>query len=345
MASVSKSLQWAFDSGVPTPVAVVPVDFATASPWNISCASSAYDGKQIEAHWVTVDNYANGASVSISFSNLLTFAIAPYTRKTFRMPAVSNSVSISGSTGAINIIFWSQTNQPNPDDANLLAIQSSAAQNVSYPYVDLVTDRAMAAGDQNKRLRFTKATLLTYTLSGILASAIPNGWNSFVQNRGSANVALTPAGADTINAVFNAATPLTLSPNNSGTLSSDGGVWQFEGTQTFEGAEIAIAAAGVSDPIALPWPATIMPTTAMLWMRCKTAELNYIVGDELPVGQLRTNGGANVFDEGLKFAIAGNAGLRMGNSAARGVANYTTGNLVAITLANWRYFVRATKEW
>ena len=76
------------------------------------------------------------------------------------------------------------------------------------------------------------------------------------------------------------------------------------------------------------------PKIIYAYIRCKTAELNYAIGDEVPMPIEVNNFGINAWSDGttnIRYWIA--TGLRLPNA--------TTGGDNAITYANWELFIRA----
>lgn len=343
MAGNQVNLQWQFDAAVKGPVAVVPVDFGAFSPWYINLATTAFDGQPLSANWITIDNYNNSVKVTFAVGPI-TLDVAPFTRKTFQLPGgVTGSVLLTGTVGAINIIFWSQLDQP-PDDANLLSIQQTAQGGVTYPFAPTitVTTALNLANHQNKQLLFVPTVAnIAFNLLAI-STPVPNALICFkLWNNGTKTVSVTPAGADVINGIFTSVAPLILSPGDYVDLSCDGTTWYAHGKVSFESAEQTLAIAGT---VTIAHGLGVKPEIEV-WLRNKTAELNFNVGDEVLMATTMLQTITGTTNQEIVTGDATNIFLRQDSAGAtRVIGNKTTGVQAVVTAGNWRYFFRA-KAW
>lgn len=132
--------------------------------------------------------------------------------------------------------------------------------------------------------------------------------------------------------------PFTLYTNNTARLSfSSSGTMNFvTGSRSFqiggattssESAEQAAGTGGFSSIVAHGGPRK--PDVVYAVLRCKTAELNYSIGDEVQIGASGSNN-ANY------FASATQVGLIYQTAGAMVIVNKTTFTLSGITAANWK---------
>lgn len=339
VAATSKNIDWVADGSVPDPVAVVAVDFGAFSPWNIYMSSAIDYGKKIIPRWVTIDNYSNEVAITYAIGPL-SFVVAPFTRKTFALPGISNQFTVSAASGQINVIVWSQLSQP-PDDANLLSIQQTVAGSVSYPFTSaILVNTNQSTAQQNKRVIFApSAGAISYTL--LAASAVANGFESrSLFNFGSQNVSVTPIGTDKINGIWGAANPLILRPGDFiDDFGGDASAWYAHGKISYESNEIALAG-GIID--SQNHNMGVVPIRAELLIRNKIANLGWTPGQELHVSWGAGQGAGAMNQQSSELQID----ATQATFIYYGAGTYGYGSTLAahtnIVLADWRFFYRLT---
>jgi hypothetical protein len=113
--------------------------------------------------------------------------------------------------------------------------------------------------------------------------------------------------------------------------------WYVLGTRSFESTEISLATSTVDSQA---HSLGIVPKDHRQFLRCKTAELGYSVGDEVGIEGPRDQATAQTETELVLDAT--NGVLLIGTIQNQRAINKTTpATQVAITAANWRYFWRA----
>jgi hypothetical protein len=138
---------------------------------------------------------------------------------------------------------------------------------------------------------------------------------------------------------FNAANPLVLQPGDGGILTSDGTNWYFEGEVSFEGAEILL-----TDNIVTVANHGLgkIPAISNIVLRCKIAEQNWAIGDEVYPGTI-IESGPNQGSGILSFTpLAYRFNNALFISFPPVFQNKTTGARFTLTPANWRIVVRLT---
>lgn len=108
------------------------------------------------------------------------------------------------------------------------------------------------------------------------------------------------------------------------------GTW---GQAFFESAPISFVAA--QNSTALAHGLGVKPKRVELYLQCVSAQLGHAVGDEVRLGGISSNNGAEAW-----IIDATNLGYVVG-SAGIGVLNGTTGTFTTVTAANWRIIIRA----
>lgn len=170
-------------------------------------------------------------------------------------------------------------------------------------------------------------------------TTLKNGDRCTVKNGGSGVVAVAPDGAETINGLFTAGSPLNLYPGDEiDLLVGASGTWEADGGITFESPDIAIAVGGTGT---IAHGMKKQPFIVEAWVRCVTASLNYAVGDEFLLGNTQSvssDAGANhVFR-----ADATNLRYTLTNRTVFRLSDANTGADTNITLANFVIFLRAS---
>lgn len=336
MTQVVSAITWtATDSAKNHYAAVVQCVAVTDTKWNIGVQGTDLSGAPIQAFYATVDNTANNAICSIVYGPF-TFTVPPYTRRTFQLPVVQSEFDVLVIIGTVTVTF---TNYPAnvPDEQNLVAVQQ-ATQNVAYPFITVIASRSQQNSDGNHAIVFAGSSPIIYSLSA--ASGNTNGYfNPTLVNRGSANVLITPNGADTINGFYTSSSPLTLSPGDSVIFGCDGTTWWAEGNISFESAEFALTAPAV---FSSAHNFRKVPKHLEVYLRCKTAEQGWNAGDEVLWSTVANNAQASLQSTSPVSADTTNVYfIRGGWNGSPILANKASAGTFTITLANWVAFVRA----
>lgn len=156
-----------------------------------------------------------------------------------------------------------------------------AAKPATVPFT--VTPIVQTAAHEFRRLTFGAVVAQAYDL--LSAADFANGWHTHIKNTGTANLSIVPNGADEINAFWTNVAPLVLAPGDRGDLFiNDQGLWKFEGSLSFISAEQPY---GTPSSGVIPHGLSIVPSVE-LWIRCKTAEAGYNVGDEFLMGNTQS---------------------------------------------------------
>ncbi len=134
------------------------------------------------------------------------------------------------------------------------------------------------ANDIGRLLRFSSTTIVcAYDLAA--TASFFNGDGFAVDVTGTQTAQIVPNGADTINGFWTNANPLTLRPGDHGRLFiDDSGKWRFSGTVSFESVEFPLTLGNVAS---IAHNLSARPQDVHLWLRCKTAEIGFNVGNEI----------------------------------------------------------------
>lgn len=322
--------------------ALIACDSSVDTTWQIQLQGTSYDNAfNLVPQYVCIDNSNNNSIATLSYGIFTGLQVQQFSRKTFKLPYNSPNIIIGSPSGIVNVYIANYANII-PDDANLQAIQTAAGQNVVYTFKTILNTTGQVATDGNKNIYLSNAVAQNYTLQGIIAASVPNGfYNPMIKNIGAGPWSIVPTVADGINGgTYTNAAPLILNQGDSIELRCDGaaGGWTARGHISFTSAEITIANAAGST---IAHGLGIKPEVE-LWMRNKTAELGYVAGQEVLIGNMLSVIGGSATHEGLT-ADATNIILRQNNGSetARSLQNLTTGTVTTITAANWRYFFKA----
>lgn len=232
MAHAVQTLDWQFTNDDTTGyVALVPVDSAVDTTWNIAITTAVQRGdRPIVPKWVTIDNISNNGIVTILYGPL-SFSVPQFQRLSFQLPLNTRSVQIISTVGVVNV--WFSEKQVAADVLNQLLVSQTAVKTVIYGYLTYSLTTAQSAADQNAETLF-KPTLgnINYNLLPITPTPIANGWLQYIKNEGTKKLTIIPNGADLVtykNFDFTSASALTLRPGEFGILTCDGTKWHFEG--------------------------------------------------------------------------------------------------------------------
>lgn len=207
-------------------VALVTLLGATDTQWSVSPIGSV-DGSatNVNPAYVAVNNILGKTGVLIANGPIVQFC-PPFTVQTYRLAVPSSQVTFTVDPAANVQVYFDQTGEFVSSLSNYLAIQQAARGVNLYPYV--IYNAALSpqqANDANSVVEFAGAAIvITYNLLQV-AGNVSNGWFQFVFNNGTKPASIVPFGADTIDSIFNNATPFILFPGEFGILSSDGTQW------------------------------------------------------------------------------------------------------------------------
>lgn len=189
--------------------------------------------------------------------------------------------------------------------------------------VILDTESAAASDDLENIYVGTSGTAISpgYEVTFYLAN---NARVITVKNSG--NI-VTPTGSDLVIDSTNSSITFVYNPNISKWVGKNS---LISGIKKFISAETPIA---IGSNIEVSHGLGEVPDLTYAVLRCKTAEFNFAVNDEipLPIGQLQTGGGTNTMT--MVYANATKVGIT--NKTAYQVVNKTTSAEVGLTPANW----------
>lgn len=314
---------------------------ATDTTWNIDILGNppaSRDPANFRANYAMVDNFNNGASCTFSFGPF-SYTVGRYDRRVFAFPQNTTSCSLALSSGQVNVTF-AETREILNEASDQFAIQQAANQFVTYTWVTKAAGGNQLATDQNKNLSLINAAAQNYSLLGIAAASIPNGWyNPEVCNDGTGRWSIVPNGADQINSLWTAANPLKLSQGDKIDLGCDGAQWRVKGRASFESAEITMTASATDTQAHGMFK---RPSQIKVWLRCKIAELNYAANEEIYLGSPATIVvGGTVAVVPYSVDATNISVVRNPSFAVLAIPNKTTFVVTTITAANWRMFWRA----
>lgn len=209
----------------------------------------------------------------------------------------------------------------------------AANAGISIPVSAKSTSYTMLGSDKGDEIVFTTAGV---TLSLLAAAAAGNGAALIVRNAAaSGDVTIDPNGSETLDGL----TTRALRPGDRVVIRCDGTAWATVfGEYSYTTAELALVAATAStDAHGLGG----VPDRIKTVIRCKTAELNYAVGDEVEVTYTYYNG----YENNNAQVSANATNLRSVQGTNRWViANASSGSLVGPTAANWKMVIKAWRK-
>ena len=207
-------------------VAAVTIDGAIDLNWTVSPVGSI-DGQpdNVNPGYVAINNVAGKFPVTIAYGPFVQTCPA-YQTQVFQLPQPVGTVLFTlGGVEAVPVYF-DKTGDFVATIQNLLAIQQAARGVSLYPFVLYnAAGSPQQSSDANSVVEFVGVGInIVYVLLQV-AGNVSNGWFQFVFNNGTRPVTFLPFGGDTINSIFNNATPFVLYPGEWGTLNSDGAQW------------------------------------------------------------------------------------------------------------------------
>ncbi|MBK8157992.1 MAG: hypothetical protein IPK59_04100 [Rhodospirillaceae bacterium] len=197
----------------------------------------------------------------------------------------------------------------------------------SLPVTTKAVTYAMVVADKGTEINFTTAGV---TFNLLAAATAGNGGTIGVRNSAaSGDVTIDPNGAETLDGL----TTRLLRPGNFVLLRSDGINWRtLTGFYSFESAEQTLA---LSTVFTVAHGLGEQPNCYQAVFRCKTADLNWAVGDEIDYGAVQwTYGGALQAD-------ATNMRGSINQTYYPNITNRTSGAGTTLTAANWKLVFRA----
>lgn len=113
-------------------VAVVSCNSAIDSSWQIVTEGSdtAGTGDAVQARYAIVDNLVNAYTATIKYG-ILSFGVAPYTRRTFALPVPTPYVTIEVTSGIVTLTL-AEANMAVPDEQNQQASSGGSSSTVEY---------------------------------------------------------------------------------------------------------------------------------------------------------------------------------------------------------------------
>lgn len=105
-------------------LAQITCDSSVAQVYNIALNGTDSSGNKIKAAYLVIDNFANNGTVYLNYGTVQ-YSVAPYTRKTFLIPALQSVVTITLSVGTVPCSFTNY-NPGVPDDFNSVLAQIAA---------------------------------------------------------------------------------------------------------------------------------------------------------------------------------------------------------------------------
>ncbi|MGH6879270.1 hypothetical protein [Hypericibacter sp.] len=200
---------------------------------------------------------------------------------------------------------------------------------ISGSYAAKTAAYNVVAADNGSVLDWTTAGFSANLLAAATAGA---GFTlTLVNSAASGDVTIDPNGAETIDGL----TTRLMRPGDEVTIYCTGAAWKtLRGQYSYDSGEQTITAAGA---LTLAHGLGAKPQLRDVFLRCKTAEGGYSIGDEVvwPTGELGTAASSPsiVID-------ATNISVRYGSSMF--VINKGTGASFGITVGNWRAVFRAS---
>ncbi len=193
------------------------------------------------------------------------------------------------------------------------------------------------AGDRGRHLFFSISAPATLTLTA--AATLGNGWYVIVKSRGNNtdDITVDPDGSELIDE----GTTLTIKSGQGVIILCTGSTFWTVGrgssaalTESFESAEQTITK---GSSVTVAHGLSSLPKLHKAFLRCKTAEANYTVGDEFECSIHSFSN--NYTTPAVTTADATNIVASTGSNAR--VVDKNTGASFAYTVANWRIIIRA----
>ncbi|WP_374312418.1 hypothetical protein [Dongia sp.] len=270
---------------------------------------------------------ATNARTNLGLGTLATKASVTHTE--LDKTAISGQTELTGVDTANDFVLaWDAS--ANGGTGGLVKVKPQNLISVGAASLDVLTKTATYPAnnttDKGKVIRFTTSSTILQ-LPAVSGNA---GLWYWVENAAaSGDVTIDPNASETLDGL---ATRL-LRPGDHVLLYCDGAGWKtLSGAYSFESAEqtvtvgsVAVVAHGLGKK----------PENVTVWLRCKTAEFGWSIGDEVLVygAGLGTNSGA--------YADAANIGLPIAGAYAFQVNTKGGGGYNNVTPGNWRAVIRA----
>ena len=204
----------------------------------------------------------------------------------------------------------------------------------TLPVIPLATGHSLNGADLGSELQFTTAGV---TLALLPAAVAGNGAAICVRNlAASGDVTLDPDGSETLDGLATR----KLRPGDCVLIRCDGAAWHtISGDYTYDSGEQTITSGGA---LTLAHGLGRKPYLLHQFLRCKTADNGWAVGDEIEVTYAGSGGGFSTHRwPGFK-TDGTNVSIRFGGGAsAYGYVVAGTGVEANLANANWRLIVRA----
>lgn len=311
------------------------LDFAAETNYAIAFGNNVSDQAYTpEPRFMYLDNTQSNSQKVIQYGPY-SFTVLAFQQNKYQIPRGVKSVSVSGTAGICTLTLTEFDTAPNPQYDQRGAIQD--ANPVDYSYVTYSATRTQLDTDSGKSVLFTPtAGDMDYSLLDTGVTAVKNGFVSFFKNLGTKNVLIKPTGGLSINGFWTSANPIILKPGQSGTLTSDGTNWYYQGEVIIE-LTIRAAAYNAASLASLAHGFPRKPKQTELYVECVSAEFGWSVGDRINLFTVAAFVGAGTAF-GPAFVIDATT-IYLNYTALFGILTYhktTAGLQVNLTGANWK---------
>lgn len=211
---------------------------------------------------------------------------------------------------------------------------SESAPPLSLPVSTRASDHAMLADDLGREICFGSAGV---TLAMLPAAMAGNGGVVVVRHAAaSGDVTLNPDGSETLDGFATR----KLRPGDCVMLRSDGAAWRsIAGDYSYDSGELTITSGGA---LTLAHGLGQKPYLLRHFLRCKTAENGWAIGEEIELAYAGSGTGFSTHRWPGFRCDDTNIVLRYGSGAsAFGYVHAATGSEANLTNSNWRMIVRA----
>jgi hypothetical protein len=211
---------------------------------------------------------------------------------------------------------------------------SETANLLSLPVSAKVSDHVMLADDLGREICFGSAGV---TLAMLPATVADNGGVVAIRNAAAGgDVTLNPDGSETLDGF----TTRKLRPGDCVLLRSDGSAWRsIAGDYSYDSGELTITSGGA---LTLAHGLGQKPYLLRPFLRCKTAENGWAVGEEIDITFAGSGTGFSTHRWPGFRSDDTNIVLRFGSgTSAFGYVHAATGSEANLTNSHWRMIVRA----
>lgn len=157
-------------------IAVVVCDSAVDQNWQIITegTSSGTQGEGVQATFAIVDNMANSTTCNFGMGPLAPITVAPFTRRTFAVPDRTAFVTLSLTSGKVNL-FLCQVNMGIPDEVNQVSTSSFGQTMSEYNPNFCVTGPTPVADEILYIHFFEEAVMFQPNFNGFQGGTSPQG--------------------------------------------------------------------------------------------------------------------------------------------------------------------------